>query len=103
MLFPAMLLPCVVKRGAAHSTWKKTQPNGRKSVKAIKLWPQLGGLSGGRRRLATVAAPEHFLHVGPGGDWWEGGGVYAAKHTPSDYVRSLPLPVGTRLRGAVRF
>ena len=59
------------------------------------------GLSGGRRRLATVAAPEHFLHVGPGGDWWEGGGVYAAKHTPSDYVRSLPLPVGTRVRGDV--
>ncbi|KAH8077574.1 cytochrome-b5 reductase [Aureococcus anophagefferens] len=59
------------------------------------------GLSGGRRRLATVAAPEHFLHVGPGGDWWEGGGIYAAKHNPGDYVRSLPLPVGTRLRGDV--
>ena len=44
------------------------------------------GLSGGRRRLATVAAPEHFLHVGPGGDWWEGGGIYAAKHNPSDYL-----------------
>ncbi|KAH8066838.1 cytochrome-b5 reductase [Aureococcus anophagefferens] len=59
------------------------------------------GLSGGRRRLATVAAPEHFLHVGPGGDWWEGGGIYAARHNPGDYVRSLPLPVGTRVRGDV--
>jgi len=33
-----------------------------------------------------------FLHLSPSGDHWVGSGLYAAKHNPSDYVRSLPLP-----------
>ena len=44
-----------------------------------------------RRHFA--AKPEQiFLHLSPSGDAWVGSNLYAAKHNPSDYVRSLPLP-----------
>jgi hypothetical protein len=37
---------------------------------------------------------DNFLHISPSGDWWTGGKMYAAKHLPSDYVKSLLLPEG---------
>jgi hypothetical protein len=42
-----------------------------------------------------------FLHISPCGDWWCGSSLYAAKHNPSDYVRSLPLPTGFIVSSAV--
>jgi hypothetical protein len=33
-----------------------------------------------------------FLHVGPSGDCWTGGSIFAAKHLQPDYVKSIPLP-----------
>jgi uncharacterized protein YunC (DUF1805 family) len=38
-----------------------------------------------------------FVHLAPSGDWWCGSSLYAAKHNPSDYVRSVPLPAGTAM------
>ena len=32
------------------------------------------------------------LHISPCGDWWLGSEIYAAKHNPSGYVRSIKLP-----------
>ena len=32
------------------------------------------------------------LHIAPCGDWWLGTEIYAAKHLPSGYVRSIKLP-----------
>ena len=32
------------------------------------------------------------LHISPCGDWWLGTEIYAAKHLPSGYVRSIKLP-----------
>ena len=32
-----------------------------------------------------------FLHVGPSGDCWTGPSIFAAKHLPPDYVKSIPL------------
>ena len=57
----------------------------------------LGAARVGARLSSGAHAGERgtFLHVGPSGDWWVGSSLYAAKHNPSDYVRSLPLPVGT--------
>jgi cytochrome-b5 reductase len=46
------------------------------------------------RRLASARAEPQFLHLAPSGDFWVGSAIYAAKHNPSDYVRSLPLPIG---------
>ncbi|KAF0682913.1 Aste57867_25001 [Aphanomyces stellatus] len=45
------------------------------------------------RRHFSHSPPTIFLHISPCGDWWTGGSMYAAKHLPSDYVKSLPLPV----------
>ena len=46
------------------------------------------------RRLSNARAEPQFLHLAPSGDFWIGSKIYAAKHNPSDYVRSLPLPIG---------
>ena len=46
------------------------------------------------RRLSNARAEPQFLHLAPSGDFWVGSAIYAAKHNPSDYVRSLPLPIG---------
>jgi hypothetical protein len=32
------------------------------------------------------------VHISPDGDWWLGTEIYAAKHNPSNYVRSIKLP-----------
>ena len=32
-----------------------------------------------------------YLHVGPSGDCWTGPSIFAAKHLPPDYVKSIPL------------
>ena len=32
------------------------------------------------------------IHISPCGDWWLGAEIYAAKHLPSGYVRSIKLP-----------
>jgi hypothetical protein len=32
-----------------------------------------------------------YLHVGPSGDCWTGHSIFAAKHNPPDYVRSVKL------------
>jgi hypothetical protein len=58
--------------------------------------------SGEKSRLAdslisqTVQAPDNALslHISPCGDWWLGTEIYAAKHNPSGYVRSIKLPDG---------
>lgn len=44
----------------------------------------------------TVQAPDNALslHISPCGDWWLGTEIYAAKHNPSGYVRSIKLPDG---------
>ena len=46
------------------------------------------------RSLSNARAEPQFLHLAPSGDFWIGSAIYAAKHNPSDYVRSLPLPIG---------
>ena len=46
------------------------------------------------RNLSNARAEPQFLHLAPSGDFWVGSAIYAAKHNPSDYVRSLPLPIG---------
>jgi hypothetical protein len=33
-----------------------------------------------------------YLHVGPAGDCWTGDNIFAAKHLPPDYVKSIHLP-----------
>ena len=35
--------------------------------------------------------PTLYLHVGPSGDCWTGPSIFAAKHLPPDYVKSIPL------------
>lgn len=42
----------------------------------------------------TVQAHDNALslHISPCGDWWLGTEIYAAKHNPSGYVRSIKLP-----------
>ena len=35
-----------------------------------------------------------YLHVGPSGDCWTGSSLFAAKHLPPDYVKSVPLVTG---------
>ena len=44
----------------------------------------------------TVQSHENelSLHISPCGDWWLGTEIYAAKHNPSGYVRSIKLPEG---------
>jgi len=32
-----------------------------------------------------------YLHVGPSGDCWVGHSIFAAKHNPPGYVKSIPL------------
>ena len=32
------------------------------------------------------------MHIAPCGNWWVGSEIYAAKHLPSGYVRSIRLP-----------
>ena len=34
----------------------------------------------------------NYIHIAPCGDWWIGSDIYAAKHNPTDYILSLPLP-----------
>ncbi len=33
-----------------------------------------------------------FLHISPGGDFWVAPQLFAAKHLPDGYVRSIRLP-----------
>mmetsp|Transcript_20676 Transcript_20676/g.20013 ORF Transcript_20676/g.20013 Transcript_20676/m.20013 type:complete len:146 (-) Transcript_20676:786-1223(-) len=40
----------------------------------------------------TPCEEEMFLHIAPCGDYWLGQEIYAAKHLPSGYVRSIKLP-----------
>lgn len=42
--------------------------------------------------VPTIAIPTEYLHLAPDGDWWVGSELYAAKHLPSNYVRSIALP-----------
>lgn len=35
-----------------------------------------------------------YLHVGPSGDCWTGGSIFAAKHLQPDYVKSVRLQPG---------
>lgn len=32
-----------------------------------------------------------YLHIGPSGDCWVGHSIFAAKHNPPGYVKSIPL------------
>ena len=55
----------------------------------------LRAVRGGARPLSSARVEPQFLHLGPSGDFWiSAEQIYAAKHNPPDYVRSLPLPVG---------
>jgi hypothetical protein len=33
-----------------------------------------------------------YIHISPCGDWWIGTEIFAAKHLPSDFVKSILLP-----------
>ncbi|KAJ1450848.1 hypothetical protein M885DRAFT_531275 [Pelagophyceae sp. CCMP2097] len=49
------------------------------------------------RLFSGAAGPDDaalFLHISPSGDWWVAPGIYAAKHNPSGYVKSIPIPPG---------
>jgi hypothetical protein len=39
----------------------------------------------------TVGDNDLYLHVGPSGDFWTGSAMFAAKHLPPDYVKSIRL------------
>ena len=49
----------------------------------------------GIERSFTSSTETVFLHIAPCGDHWTGSAIYAAKHNPSGYVKSLPLPPTT--------
>ena len=42
-------------------------------------------------RTGTTASGGIYLHVGPSGDFWTGHSIFAAKHLPPDYVKSVKL------------
>lgn len=48
----------------------------------------------GRWATGGAQTEPHFLHIAPSGDWWQGPAIYAAKHNPSNYVKSLEIPEG---------
>mmetsp|Transcript_17925 Transcript_17925/g.17995 ORF Transcript_17925/g.17995 Transcript_17925/m.17995 type:complete len:124 (+) Transcript_17925:100-471(+) len=42
-----------------------------------------------------VEEPEkdiNYIHISPDGDWWLGPEIFAAKHLPDGFVKSIPLP-----------
>ena len=58
------------------------------------MLPPTPGAASPARSQALTTWPSPSLHLAPSGDFWIGRALYAAKHNPSDYVRSLPLPIG---------
>eukprot|EP01041_Mallomonas_annulata_P000204 gene204-367_t len=34
-----------------------------------------------------------FLHLAPCGDWWIDNEIFAAKHLPTGYIRSIRVPI----------
>lgn len=45
--------------------------------------------------IEVTSALTEYLHIAPDGDWWIGSEMYAAKHLPSNYVRSIALPTNS--------
>ena len=48
--------------------------------------------SGSSLKCSDFLERKLYLHIAPCGDWWLGSEIYAAKHLPSGYVRSIRLP-----------
>jgi hypothetical protein len=44
--------------------------------------------------ITNVVGDQLFLHVAPDGDSWTATEIFAAKHLPSDFIVSIPLPEG---------
>lgn len=67
------------------------------SRRVIQIPPfrnQLGYVRGYSESVICSQKDDNILsvHISPDGDWWLGTEIYAAKHNPSNYVRSIKLP-----------
>lgn len=65
---------------------------------ALKTMRRALALAPLRALARSYRAPASYVHLAPGGDWWTGDEIFAAKHNPQDYVRSLELPTGAVVR-----
>jgi hypothetical protein len=68
---------------------------------ALRSSPFVLPATGRRACSADAARPklfphksQLFLHVAPDGDAWTGPTIFAAKHLPTDFVVSVPIPDG---------